>query len=175
MPEGREIKSAAVETWIRANREWERGRLQQAFRLMLAAAKLRESGAQVSVGYMYANGVGTRQNKQMALYWYRRAYRRGESAAAHNIGTVWRDKGDFKRALYWFERALQMNGGDDGEANFEIAKLYLGKGQDPHKARLFFRKVCRSNNVTQDCLQQAQHLLKQMRTTSQVRALRRLS
>lgn len=174
MPERREIKSTAVETWVRADKEWERGRLGQAFRLMLAAAKMRESGAQVSVGYMYDNGVGTRQNKRMALYWYRRAYRRGESAAAHNIGTVWRDKGDSPRALYWFKRALQMNGGDDGEANFEIAKLYLGKGQDPHKAAFFLRKVCRSKNVTQDCLQQAKRLLKQTRTTSQVRPVRRL-
>ena len=78
MPERREIKSTAVETWVRADKEWERGRLRQAFRWMLAAAKMRESGAQVSVGYMYDNGVGTRQNKRMALYWYRRAYRRGD-------------------------------------------------------------------------------------------------
>ena len=111
MPKRRDIKSTAVETWVRADKEWERGRLGPAFRLMLAAAKMRESGAQVNVGYMYDNGVGTRHNKGLALYWYRRAYRRGEGTAAHNIGAVWRDDGNFQRALYWFERALQMNGG----------------------------------------------------------------
>jgi hypothetical protein len=60
MPERRNIKSTAVETWVRADQEWERGRLRPAFRLMLAAAKMRESGAQVTVGYMYDNGVGTK-------------------------------------------------------------------------------------------------------------------
>src|ERR1035441_8006286 len=89
-----------------------------------------------------------KDNKQAALYWYKRAYRRGEGTAAHNIGTVWRDDGNFPRALYWFERALQLNGGDDGEANFEIAKLYLGKGQDPSKGALFLRKVCRDRKST---------------------------
>jgi TPR repeat protein len=139
---------------------------------MLAAAKMRESGAQVNVGYMYDSAVGTRRNKQAALYWYKRAYRRGESTAAHNIGTVWRDDGNFPRALHWFERALQMNGGDDGEANFEIAKLYLEKGQDPRKAAFFLKKVCRSKNVTQDCLEQAQRLLKRTSTSSQDRPKR---
>ena len=173
MPKRRDIKSTAVETWVRADKEWERGRLRPAFRLMLAAAKMRESGAQVNVGYMYDNGVGTRHNKGLALYWYRRAYRRGEATAAHNIGTVWRDDGNFQRAFYWFERALQMNGGDDGEANFEIAKLYLGKGQNIRKAASFLRKVCRSKNVTQDCLEQAERLLKRTRTSSKIGSKRR--
>ena len=173
MPERRNIKSTAVETWVRADQEWERGRLRPAFRLMLAAAKMRESGAQVTVGYMYDNGVGTKHNKQAALYWYKRAYRRGEGTAAHNIGTVWRDDGNFPRALYWFERALRLNGGDDGEANFEIAKLYLGKGQDHRKAALFLRKVCRSKNVTQECLEQAQRLLKRTQTSPQAMSERR--
>jgi len=97
MPERQDIKPTAVETWVRADKEWGRGRLRPAFRLMLAAAKMRESGAQVTVGYMYDNGVGTRRNKQAALYWYKRAYRRGLGAAAHNIGTVWRDDGNFPR------------------------------------------------------------------------------
>jgi TPR repeat protein len=173
MPERRNMKSTAVEMWVRADREWERGRLRPAFRLMLTAAKMRESGAQVTVGYMYDSGVGTKRNKQAALYWYKRAFRRGEATAAHNIGTVWRDVGNFARALYWFEQALQLNSDDDGEANFEIAKLYLGKGQDHGKAALFLRKVCRSKNVTQECLQQARRLLKQTQTSPQAMSKRR--
>jgi len=160
MPRIQQSKPRAVETWISADKEWERGRLRPAFRLMLAAAKMGETGAQVNVGYMYDRGIGTPHSEQAALYWYRRAYRRGESTAAHNIGTVWRDKGNFSRALYWFERAVQMSGGDDGEANFEIAKVYLRKGQDPIKATFFLRKVCNSKNVTQDCVEKARRLLK---------------
>ena len=132
---------------------------------MLAAAKMGESGAQMNVGYMYDNGVGTKHNKQAALYWYKRAYRRGEACAAHNIGTVWRDAGNFQRALYWFERTIQMNRGDDGEANLEIAKLHLRKVQDVRKAIFFLRRVCKSKNVTQSAVEEAQRLLQ--RTTAQ--------
>ncbi|MBI1740725.1 MAG: sel1 repeat family protein [Acidobacteriales bacterium] len=159
MRHARQIKSRAVETWISADKEWERGRVGLAFRLMLAAAKMGESGAQVNVGKMYDDAIGTKRNKEAALYWYRRAYRRGESTAAHNIGTVWRDDGNFRRALYWFERAIQMNGGDDGEASLEIAKLYLGEDQDPGKAAFFLRGVCKSKNVTQAAVEEARRLL----------------
>lgn len=174
MPRRRDIKSRAVETWARAAKEWDRGRLRPAFRLMLAAAKMGESGAQVAVGYMYDSAIGTRYDKQKALYWYGRAYRRGLSVAAHNIGTVWRDDGNLPRALYWFERAIEMNGGDDGEANFEIAKLYLGKCRDPHRAAVFLRKVCKSKNVTQDCVEQAQRLLNGLSSGPHTRPKRRL-
>jgi TPR repeat protein len=170
MRERRDIKSRAVETWVQADKQWESGRLNPAFRLMLSAAKMGESGAQVNVGYMYDKGIGTRHNKQAALYWYKRAYRRGESCAAHNIGTVWRDDGNFSRALYWFERATQLNGGDDGEANFEIAKLYLERGNDPRKAVFLLRKVCKSKNVTQHCVEQARRLLKRTIPKGRLRA-----
>ena len=158
LPKRGDMRSGRIEAWVRADKEWDRGRLRPAFRLMLAAAKMGESGAQVAVGYMYDNGVGTRSNKQAALYWYKRAYRRGESCAAHNIGTVWRDVGNSKRALYWFERAIRMSDGDDGEASLEIAKLYLRK--EPRKAALFLKRVCKSKFVTQDAVQEAQRLLK---------------
>ena len=91
MSERQTIQSRAESAFIRADKERERGNVRLAFRLMLAAAKLGEIGAQVNLGNMYDTGVGTKRNRQTALYWYKRAYRRGCAAAAHNIGTVWRD------------------------------------------------------------------------------------
>jgi TPR repeat protein len=160
VPARQNMIARAIDAWVRAEMHWERGRLRSAFRLMLAAAKMGESGAQITVGYMYDNAVGVRPDKQAALYWYKRAYRGGEACAAHNIGTVWRDNGNFVRARYWFERAIQMNGGDDGEANYEIAKLHLGRDGDASKAVPFLNKVCKSKNVTPDCREQARRLLK---------------
>jgi len=156
------VKSLATQTWVRADKEWEEGRTRSAFRLMLAAARMGESGAQVNVGNMYDGGVGIKRNVKAALYWYKRAYRRGEPCAAHNIGTVWRDAGDFRRARYWFERALEMNGGDDGEANLEIAKLHLADEQGTRKARWFLRRVCKSKNVTEAAIEEARNLLKKL-------------
>ena len=150
----------AAEFWVRADKEWEAGRVEVAFRLMLAAVRTGASGAQVALGYMYDNAIGTKRNVKAALYWYRRAYRRGESCAAHNIGTVWRDAGNFQRALYWFERAIQMNSDDDGEAYLEIAQIYLKENRDRRKAASFLRKVCRSKSVTQNAVEKARRLLK---------------
>jgi TPR repeat protein len=158
MPVRQPVRSKAEMIWIRADKEWESGNPREAFRLMLVAAKMGESGAQVNVGYMYEHGVGRKRNRQAALYWYKRACRRGESCAAHNIGTVWRDVGSPRRALHWFERAIKMSGGDDGEANLEIAKLYLQK--EPRKATLFLKKACKSKFVTQDAVEEARRLLK---------------
>jgi len=157
-------KSKAEKLFKRADEQWEASNLRSAFRLMLAAAKMGDSGAQVNVGYMYDNGVGIKHNRQAALYWYRRAYRRGCSAAANNIGTIFRDEGDFDRALRWFQLAGKLSGGDDGDADLEIAKLYLKNSRDIPKAVRYLKRVCRSKYVTQDSLEQARRSLRKWTT-----------
>jgi uncharacterized protein len=149
--------------FTRADKQWNGGNLRSAFRLMLAAAKMGDSGAQVNVGYMYDCGIGTRPRQKSALYWYKRAYRRGDACAASNIGTVWRDKKDFKRALYWFQRAITLSRGDDGDAELEIAKLHLNNERALRKAVVSLKKVTRSKNVTQAGVEEAERLLKQIR------------
>src|SRR5205807_6868103 len=52
-----------------------------------------------NLGYCYDLGVGVKANRAKALYWYRRACRHGESGAAHNIGTVWRDAHNVRREI----------------------------------------------------------------------------
>jgi uncharacterized protein len=141
----------------RADQHSDRGELRSAFRLFLAAAKAGDIGSQLNVGYCYDTGEGVRQNILAALYWYTRAYRRGNSAAASNIGTVWRDQEEPKRALYWFRRAVQM--GDEG-ANLEIAKLHLRFGGDNHKAIPYLELVCRSQTESEATIEEAQRLLK---------------
>lgn len=111
-------KAKADELFIRADQEEEKGNLRSAFRLFLAGAKLGEKGCQLNVGNYYDDAKGVRRNRKAALYWYKRAYRRGYASAASNIGIVWRNEKDPKRALDWFKKAVRL--GDD-EANLEIA------------------------------------------------------
>jgi TPR repeat protein len=143
--------------FLRADREWDQGKLQSAFRLFLAAAKAGDRAAQTNVGYFYDNGIGTRRNEVTALYWYRRAYRRGDASAAINIATIWRDKHKAQRALAWFRRAVRL--GDDG-GNLDIAKHYLQNQSDPRKAIGYLTKVCRSDCVTAAEKEEATRLLK---------------
>jgi len=141
----------------RADQHSDRGEFRAAFRLFLAAAKAGDKGSQLNVGYCYDTGKGVKQNTPAALYWYRRAYRRGDSCAANNIGTIWRDRQNPNRALYWFRRALKL--GDEG-AYLEIAKLYLQGWHNPHKAIPYLERVSRSQQESEATIEEAQRLLK---------------
>jgi TPR repeat protein len=143
--------------FVRADQHSERGEWRSAFRLFLAAAKAGDLGSQLNVGNCYDTGKGVRQNVVKALYWYKRAYRRGDHCAAVNIGTIWRDRQKPERAMSWFRRAVQM--GDEG-ANLEIAKLLLANGKDLRGAIFFLELVCRSEQEAEATIEEAQRLLK---------------
>ena len=151
----RDRKTEGYDLCLRAEEQWERGELRSAFRRYLKAAKGPDRDSQVNVGYFYDKGIGVAPNRDAAMYWYKRAYRRGISYAASNIGTIWRDEGQSKRAIYWFQKAVEL--GEDG-ANLEIAKYYLK--DDPTNAIKLLTKVCESNRVCGDEREEAKRMLK---------------
>jgi uncharacterized protein len=112
----------------RAHEKWDSGHLRSAFRLMRSAVQLGDSSAMLSLGYLYDCGIGIRKNRDLAMHWYKKAYRRGDSSAANNIGTIYRDEQKYRLALAWFEKAIALG---DADANLEIAKLYLGVLDQP--------------------------------------------
>lgn len=65
----RAADSRAQESFTRGSAQWERGKLQSAFRLFLAAAKAGDEGAQINLGYFYDVGIGVKRNRGAALYW----------------------------------------------------------------------------------------------------------
>jgi hypothetical protein len=144
--------------FLRADKKWRRGELRSALKLFLEAAKRGDKGAQLNVGYFYDRGLGVKRNRDEAFYWYKRAYRRGDASAATNIGTIWRDEGDERRALAWFERAVRLG---DKSGNLEIARIYLRKG-DTSRAARFLNRVCQSDHVTESEMEQAKRLLKRI-------------
>ena len=153
-------KSKRDDLFFRADKEADHGNFRRAFRLFLAGAKAGDKSCQLNLGYLYDTGKGVRRNRSAALYWYKRAYRQRDAPAATNIGTVWRDEGQHKRALSWFRKAVKL--GDD-EAHLEIAKLYLQNEDDPAKAIPHLQKVCQSDWVTEAGQEEAAKLLKQAR------------
>jgi TPR repeat protein len=160
----RSRSSNACNLFLRANEHWDRGELKSAFRLFLRAARAGDSGARVNLGYFYDSGLGVKPNRDLALYWYRRAYRQRSSGAASNIGTVWRDQGKLDRAISWFQRAEKLG---DGDANLEIAKVYLRYKHDKDKAIHYLRRVCRAkpDEVMQQSREEAENLLKRIDKT----------
>ncbi len=94
----------------------------KAFSLFLDAAKVGDEEAQVEVGYDYAYGITGAVDVDEALRWWNRAYKQGSWAAAFNLGMFYRDMKAWKKAVKWFERAVEA-GDDDGLV--EIAKIHL--------------------------------------------------
>jgi len=155
------FRSPTEALFAKANEQWDRGKLKSAFRLFLKGAKAGDSGAQVNLGYFYDTGLGVKHNRDLALYWYRRAYRRGSSGAASNIGTVWRDEGKLGRAITWFQRAVNLG---DGDANLEIAKILLKKEGQVGKAIVYLKRTTKAkpSDVTEASKQEARRLLNQL-------------
>ncbi|HEV2233468.1 MAG TPA: hypothetical protein VGV68_08710 [Terriglobia bacterium] len=154
----REIKANRL--YQDAEAHWRKGRLHAAFRLFLAAARAGSGPALETVANFYDLGVGVKADQKAALYWYRRAYRHGSNIAANNIGVIWRDKKKLSRALLWLRRAVVLG---DGDANLQIAKIYLGNKPDPLKAIHYLERTCRAANATQGSKEEARELLKQAR------------
>jgi TPR repeat protein len=136
----------------------ERGEMRPAFRLMLAAAKLGDVSAQVNVGNYYDDGQGVRRNRTAALYWYKRAYKRGDSGAARNIGVIWRNAGNHQRSLYWFSRAVKMG---NEESNIDIGKHFLRNEKNPRKAIVYLNRVRRTGWVSEAAVEEASRRLQQ--------------
>jgi TPR repeat protein len=151
-------QSKADPLFLRACAYETAGKARSAFRLMLAAAELGDIGAQLNVGNYYIDGTGVQRNRSAALYWYRRASRRGDASAAHNIGILWQSEGKFQRALDWFQKAVTM--GDD-ESNLDIGKHLLCRDNNPERAIRYLRKITRDNRVSEACIEETAQLLRE--------------
>ena len=148
--------------FFRASEYWEQGNLKRAFRIFLAAAKDGDDDSQVVVGYFYDEGLGLKANSEKARYWYMHAYRRGNPAAATNIGIMLRSEGKSPQALRWFEKALQL-GSDD--AALHIAETLLSEGGKVQKAMKYLKRVLDSDNITEASEETARKLLRRNRRT----------
>jgi TPR repeat protein len=143
----------------------ENGNLKSAFRLSLVPAKGGNLRAQLLLGYFYSNGIGVKPNRDRALYWNRRAYRGSKAegwdvlsgAAANNIGLILRDDGKLNQAITWLKRAVNLH---DGDANLEIAKIYLDKN-DPVKAIHYLKQTLTTDPtlLVENSREEAKHLL----------------
>lgn len=134
----------------------EKGRLEEAFGLFLEAAKAGDTGAQMSVGYLYDTGQGVRASRTQAMHWYRQAAQQGKAAAATNIGAIYRDEGRLRLALRWFEKAVALG---DGDALLDMAMLQSGPLKDAAGARRLLSRLLRSKRASADSRKRAERLL----------------
>ena len=116
-----------------------------------------------NLGWYYDQGIGTRADSKLACRWYRVGHRHGDVCGTTNMGVLWRDRGEYRRALIWLGKAVRA--GNHG-ANLDIAKIHLTRGQ-PQKAVPHLEAVLRADVVTEDTREQSERLLRRIRVSPQ--------
>jgi uncharacterized protein len=145
-------------TFLEAERYEEQGKFKKAFDCLLRAARLGHDGCQLNVGNFYSSGKGVRKNPEQAAYWYRQAYKNGNSTGAFNLAIDRRNDGNIRSAFVWFKKAWAMN---DGEAAIELAKLYVTKRDGTKKAIELLKKasVLKRAEISDEAKHEAKILL----------------
>jgi TPR repeat protein len=154
------------------HRAWalhDQGRKAQALRVFLAGAKRGDRSCQTMAGFFYDEGIGGRPNREKALYWYRRAYRRGDAPAAVNIGLIYKASGQTQRAIQWLQRALSL--GDEDSA-LDLARIYADIDQAGEQTAQYLRMAADGKNVTEATREEARRLLQVARKKDPKRAPR---
>lgn len=155
--------SGPATLFLKAETAEERGDLKSVNELLLAAAQLGHSGAQVSIGNNYSSGRGIGRSSQKAAYWYRRAYRAGDESGALNLAIDKLKAGDRRSAILWLKRAIQLR---SGEAALELAKVYVDMRGGKPKAIDLLRMIWRmrpseiSDQAREDAASLLSNLLK---------------
>jgi TPR repeat protein len=107
-----------------------------------------DASAALSLAYAYDIGAGTRRNTTLALQWYRRAVRMGESSGASNMAAVYRAQGKLGLAHRWALRAVEMGHGD-AAVTAGYGRLYgIGVRANAGSARRLFRHALRSKSIS---------------------------
>ncbi|MDH4227025.1 MAG: sel1 repeat family protein [Deltaproteobacteria bacterium] len=140
--------------------DWAR-KYKTAFYLFKKAAAEGDTIVFTILGYYYDVGRGVRKNSGLAMYWYKRAVKCNSSAAMNNLGTIYRDAGNFKLARSWFKRAVKRG---DTDAAIELAKTYMHHGRSEKIAEKWLRFVLRSDDkkLFYDSKERATKLLKKL-------------
>lgn len=133
----------------------ERGRVlvranpRAAARAFLRVATVPGTSADRSLGYCFDVGLGVRRNSRLAMKWYRRAWRRRDPAAATNIATIYRDRGQLARAVSWWQRAVDAGSLDEA---VEVGYCYqygIGVRRSAPKAMACYRRAIRASAITE--------------------------
>lgn len=100
----------------------EEGNFERARKCYERGAALGDAMCLQALGYIYDVGEGVVADKTTAMKLYRKAWARGDHAAASNIAILYRERGNMRTMFKWYERVAQAG---DGSARLEMAKCYL--------------------------------------------------
>ncbi len=160
-PAKREKTPDPAKLFLEAERYEETGDFSSAFKCLLAAAQLGDSGSQLNLGNFYASGKGVRKSLEKAAYWYKRAYRSGDRSAASNLAIDRRNEGNIRSAVIWFKKAIALK---DGDACIPLARIYKGRKGGQKIAVALLKRALRMSrsDFSESGREEAESLLKEL-------------
>lgn len=125
------------------------------------SAEQGNSVAQNQLGVCLSVGIGTARNVQQAISWTKKAFAQGDASAAHNLATIYRDMGQYKKSYKLYSRAAAMG---EMDSLLEVGlSLYYGVGvnKDRKAACKCYQKLIRAeqNAVTESSREDAYYML----------------
>lgn len=86
------------------------------------SAKNGNDSAQDALSALLSSGDNIKRDMRSAIYWSKQAINQGNSSAAHNLGTIYRDLKKLSLAFHCYNQAVEMG---DMESMLEIGLCYL--------------------------------------------------
>ena len=116
------------------------------------AAASGDAEAQFDLGYLYARGMGMRQNHFQALRWFRKSAEQGLARAQNHLGLAYIEaRGgiprNYKEAAGWFRKSAEQG---DAEGAYLLAGLYskgLGLPQSYSRSLQWYQQAAEQNHV----------------------------
>lgn len=133
----------------------------KAVRWYRLAAEQGNSAAQNQLGVCLSTGTGTRRDLKQAISWTSKALAHGDPTAAHNLATIYRDIGQFKKAFGLYRQAVTMS---ELDSLLEVGlSLYYGIGTKKNLQASIkcFKQIIKAkpSSVTEYCREEAFYML----------------
>ncbi|MBW6510135.1 MAG: sel1 repeat family protein [Desulfuromonadales bacterium] len=109
------------------------------FKIEAQLAEQGDAEAQVTLGVMYLNGLGVKQDNLQAAIWFRKAAVQGEVDAQYNLAVIYDIAQYYEGTAKWYRKAAEQG---DAEAQATLGAMYLdglGVEQDYVKASTWSR------------------------------------
>ncbi|GEK15148.1 tetratricopeptide repeat protein [Aliivibrio fischeri] len=120
----------------------------EAITWLTSAANNGSIEAQNKIGTIYAKGIGTEANTQLATQYFLKAAANQSSMAYYNLGKIYESEEKYSTSIDWYNKAIEEN---NSNAMNNLADLYLhGKGlvQNTHQAELLYIQAAELGNAT---------------------------
>jgi uncharacterized protein len=135
--------------------------------VLLKGAKAGDTSCQILLGnYLSGGRKGISIDQTRAIYWYKQAYKQGNSTAPFNLAMDYRKQGDVDEAYRWFELSVEAG---NNEAHLALAKIWLHDRENKAKAIKHLKAVFQGNprDVSELGRDEARTMLRRLRTAHQ--------